>query len=230
MVRAHVALGLAVLAGTGIARADGAAEDPAGARAAAASNNTLRPPGTDGFYFEESGGLSVSHGRLGAYVDGVMHLRLGVGARRGAVAVEPWMSADLDSARDGSFYGVGGDPKPGGADLASYGIDAKLIHAIIPHVEVYVRGGPLYATGTGALGPYHGVGFGGGAGVQLTTSVRALGFLFAPLFWSTRGPLVTGGLFLDEGVDLYRLHADAMPPISSRVGHVNAGFAFGSSF
>lgn len=230
MVRAAFAFGLALVAGTGVARADDAVLDPAGARAVAIPNNTLRPPGTDGFYFEESGGLSVSRGRLGDYVNGVMHLRLGVGVRHGSFAVEPWMSADLDSDRDGSIYGVGGNPKPGGADLASYGVDAKYIHAVIPHVEVYVRGGPLYATGTGALGPYHGFGFGGGAGVQLTTSVRALGFLFAPLFWSKRGPLVTGGLFLDEGVDLYRLSADTMPPISSRVGHVDAGFAFGSSF
>ena len=184
----------------------------------------------DGVFFDESGGVSLSRGRLGDYFDGVMHLRVGVGVRDGSFAIEPWLAADLDSDRAGAFYGIGGQPKPGGADLSAYGVDAKYIRPLWQHLEVYVRGGPLYASGTGVLAPYSGYGFGTGAGLQLTGNVRALGFLFAPMFWSNRGPLVTGGLFIDEGVDFYRLHADDMPGISSRVGHLNAGFAVGSAF
>jgi hypothetical protein len=186
-----------------------------------------------GFYYEESGGVTLSRGRLGDYMDGVMHLRVGVGVRDGSLAFEPWLSADVAGDRDGALFGfVGGRPAAGGADLASYGVDAKYLWTLWRHLEVYARGGPLYATGTGALGPYHGFGIGGGAGIQLTGSVRALGFLFLPLFWSKRGPLVTGGVFIDEGVDYYALRDDshAMPPIDSRVGHLNAGFAIGSSF
>jgi hypothetical protein len=185
-----------------------------------------------GFYFEETGGLSLSHGRLGDYVDGVLHIRVGVGWRHGNLAIEPWLAADLDGDRDGSILGVGGKPAAGGADLSSYGADAKYLHRLWRGLEVYGRAGPLYASGTGALATYGGFGFGGGGGIQLTGSVRALGFLFVPLFWSNRGPLVTGGIFIDEGVDWYALHdsTDRMPEISSRVGHLSAGFAIGSSF
>jgi hypothetical protein len=59
--------------------------------------------------------------------------------------------------------------------------------------------------------------------------VRALGLLFAPLFFVHRGPLITAAVFVDEGVDVYWLSAEQgtlrVPVVSS-----NMGFAFGSEF
>jgi len=60
--------------------------------------------------------------------------------------------------------------------------------------------------------------------------VRALGFLWAPLFWLHKGPKVIGALFLDEGVDYYHLDAGNRAPIDTPIVSTNVGFAIGSSF
>jgi hypothetical protein len=109
------------------------------------------------------------------------------------------------------------------------GLDAKYIVALDHRLEVFARGGPLVAEGTGALAGFHGRGVGVAAGAQLSGKVRALGFLWSPLFFLNRGPRVTGALFLDAGYDFYFLRRGS-EVIDARVGHVSVGFAVGSAF
>jgi len=84
------------------------------------------------------------------------------------------------------------------------------------------------------LSRYAGPGIGAGTGIMISGRVRALGFLWAPLFWLKKGPKVVGALFLDEGVDYYHLTAgtSAPPngPIDAPIVSTNLGFAIGSDF
>jgi hypothetical protein len=185
----------------------------------------------DGAYIDESFGVASTQGRLAGMLGNPMHLRLGVGMRLGDFAIEPWLLSDLQTDRIGAFKGlVGGDPAVGSADLNAMGIDLKYIVPIDPHLDVFVRGGPLTADGNGSLTGYAGRGLGFGGGAQITGKVRALGFLWSPLFFLKRGPLVTGSLFLDAGYDFYFLRMPGGAPIDTRVGHVSIGFAVGSAF
>jgi hypothetical protein len=59
--------------------------------------------------------------------------------------------------------------------------------------------------------------------------VRALGFLWGPLFFVKRGPKVTAAMFVDHGTELVRLKM-AGDRISPRVDHLTLGFAVGQSF
>lgn len=188
-------------------------------------------PVATGAYVAESFGVATSRGTLGRMLGSPLHVRFGVGMRLGRLAIEPWFLSDLQTDRVGAFKGlVGGDPAAGSADLTSMGIDLKYIVPIDRHLEVFVRGGPLTADANGAMAGYAGRGFGFGGGAQLTGKVRALGFLWSPLFFLKRGPLVTGSLFLDAGYDFYFLRSGDAPAINSRVGHVSLGFAVGSAF
>jgi hypothetical protein len=185
----------------------------------------------DGVYFTESVGVSLPRGDLEPYVLQPMKIRLAVGARWRFVAIEPWMSADMQGDREGGLKGfLGGDPPDGTADLSTYGVDAKLIGKLDPHLSVYVRSGPSFVEANGALEGYSGYGFGASGGVSISGRVRALGFLWAPLFFVKRGPFVTGSLYLDQGFDFYRLKMAGAPDLDGRVGHVSIGFTLGSDF
>ncbi|HEY4058547.1 MAG TPA: hypothetical protein VGM39_18165 [Kofleriaceae bacterium] len=185
----------------------------------------------DGVYASESIGVSIPDDSLAPYLQQPLKVRLAVGARWRFVAVEPWLSSDLQLDRDGATRGIlGGTPAQGTADLATYGIDAKLIGKLDEHLSAYVRMGPSRAEANGMLDGYAGWGMGAAAGVQLTGRVRALGFLWTPLFFVKRGPMITGSLFLDQGVDFYRLRMSGAPDINARVAHVSIGFALGSDF
>ncbi len=192
------------------------------------ANTTAR---ADGFYFTESVGVSLPRGDLEPYVIQPMKVRLAVGARWRFLAIEPWMSADMQFDRDGAFKGlIGGEPPEGTSDLATYGVDAKVVGRIEKHLSVYVRGGPSIASANGALAGYTGYGVGASAGIAISGRVRALGFLWAPLFFVKRGPFITGSLYLDQGFDFYRLKMAGAPDIDGRVGHVSIGFSLGSDF
>jgi hypothetical protein len=185
----------------------------------------------DGAYITESFGVATASGRSSGMIGTPLHLRLAIGMRLGNVAIEPWILSDLQTDRDGATLGiVGGDPRPGAADVNSMGLDAKYIVALDRHVAMFARGGPLVSDGTGALAGYHGRGLGVAAGAQLTGKVRALGFLWAPLFFLERGPMMTGALFVDAGYDFYFLRMSGAPAVDARVGHISLGFAFGSAF
>lgn len=184
-----------------------------------------------GAYFTESFGVGFASGALGEAIGTPLHLRLAVGMRLGNLALEPWILSELQTDRDGAFGKiVGGDPKPGEGDLHAMGLDARYIVDLHKNASVFVRGGPLVGEGTGALDGYHGRGVGVAAGAQLTGKVRALGFLWSPLFFVKRGPIVTGALVVDAGYDFYFLRHANGPPIDARIGHVSVGFALGSAF
>jgi hypothetical protein len=99
-----------------------------------------------------------------------------------------------------------------------------------PGLEVYVRGGPRISSVDGAMVGYSGEGIGAGTGIQLSGKVRALGFLWAPLFFLQRGPKVVGALFLDQGIDIYWMHGQGMRSIEVPMVSTNLGFAIGSDF
>lgn len=182
----------------------------------------------DGWYYEESFGASSARGVPSLAT--ALRVRLGFGWRAGSVSLEPWAAADLTLHRDDAVFGVlGGEPSAGAADLAQFGVDAKYTQPLVKQLAVYVRGGPRFGDGEGALAQYYGPGVGAGAGIQLSGRVRALGLLFAPLFFVQRGPMITAAVFVDEGVDVYWLSPERgtlrVPVVSS-----NMGFAFGSEF
>lgn len=203
----------------------------------AASAQAARADDADfGVYFEESVGVGIAHGDLAPTVGRAIHTRAGVGMRIGWLAIEPWLMTDLQEHREGGLRGFlfGGQPAPGTADLDAYGLDLKIIAPVhrstSAQLEAYVRAGAGIASGSGVLDGYTGSTTGAAFGMQITGRVRALGFLWAPLFFVKRGPFLTGALYIDAGYDLYRLDMATAPTIRAHVGHVNVGFALGSRF
>jgi len=192
-----------------------------------------------GPYLTEAFGVARARPPLANVVGTTLYVRVSLGMRLGNFAVEPWVSSGMQTDRRGAWQGlVGGDPSPGLSDLELIGLDAKYILAVHEHVDLYVRGGPMAIEGNGALDGYRGQGLGLAGGVQVKGQVRALGFLWAPLFFVKRGPMATGALFLDAGYDTGVLHNAAdgtKPPItrsSIDVGfaHLSLGFAVGAAF
>jgi hypothetical protein len=185
----------------------------------------------DGAYVTESFGVATSSGFASGMIGTPLHLRVAIGMRLGNIAIEPWILSDLQTDRDGAILGLaGGDPRPGTADINSMGLDARYIVPVHAHVALFARGGPMVSDGTGALAGYHGRGLGAAVGAQLSGKVRALGFLWAPLFFVKRGPMVTGALLIDAGYDFIFLRMPGAPSIDARIGHVSVGFAVGSAF
>ncbi len=185
----------------------------------------------DGLYFTEAVGVGIGKGDIASYVGQPMHMRVAVGARLGSFAIEPWVTSRLQLEREGAWRGVvGGEPARGTADVAAWGVDAKWIFPVAPPLEAYIRGGPAFASTTGALAGYEGRGFGVSYGMQLSGKVRALGFLWTPLFFLKKGPLITGALYLDTGYDFFQLRMPGAPTLDARIGHVSVGFALGQAF
>jgi hypothetical protein len=184
-----------------------------------------------GPYIAESFGVGRARGDLAGVVGTAMHERVSMGMRLGDFAIEPYVASDLQTSRDGAFlHLVGGSPRAGAADLETIGLDAKYIVPVHSNVDLYVRGGPMVTEGNGALEGYRGRGVGFAGGVQVTGQVRALGFLWAPLFFLKRGPMATGALYLDAGYDVSTLHRAGDPSLDAEVVHVNIGFAVGTAF
>ena len=189
------------------------------------------PAHADGYYFEQTVGVSTGRGTAAAPLDVGLHTRLGIGLIRGGLSIEPWISSDLTFDRSGATLELfGGSPAMGHADLEGMGLDVKYAEPLSQNVGVYVRGGPRFATGAGALDGFDGPGFGVGTGIQLVGRVRALGFLWAPLFFFKKGPYARGAIFFDEGLDYYRLSATPMGTRAVPVLATNIGFAIGSDF
>lgn len=185
----------------------------------------------DGFYVAESFGLARARGRLAGVVGNALHIRVGLGMRIGNFALEPWVTSALQTDRRGAFLRlIGGEPAPGRADIEAMGVDAKVIAPVTGRFSLFVRGGVATAEGNGALEGYRGRGFGFAGGAQVTAQVRALGFLWAPLFFLKRGPMATGALVLEAGNTAYFLHGPGGDQIDEGVAHVSIGFAMGSTF
>ena len=186
----------------------------------------------DGFYYSQSYGVSSARSDGASMLGESIQLRIAMGWRIGAFTVGPLLTGHLAGERDNAYFHglVGGDPTEGDSDLESYGVDGRYHARLGDNLVMYVRGGPRYANGIGALDGYRGFGVGAGTGVQLTGRVRALGFLFAPLFFMNKGPLITASVFLDESVDYYKLSASSMPALSMPMIGTSIGIAAGSHF
>ena len=117
---------------------------------------------------------------------------------------------------------VGGDMFAGLFELA---VDARYLVPLSAHWTAYARGrvmsarldrgggvGPVGADGPAPTDRYAvatdrvGRGLGGGLGLSVGGDVRALGFLFWPLFFTSVGPTVHASVFVERSTDLYRLH------------------------
>ena len=160
-----------------------------------------------------------------------LRLQIALGWRFDALTVGPVFTGHIAAQRDDAyFYGiVGGDPIEGDSDVEVFGLDARYHARLHDNIVMYVRGGPRYANGIGALDGYRGFGAGVGTGVQVTGRVRALGFLFAPLFFMNKGPMITASVFADQNVDYYQL--DGMgTELSMPVVGTSIGLAAGSHF
>ena len=189
------------------------------------------PARADGYYYSEQLGFSTARGRDAQALATSLHTRAGLGVRWGAFSIEPWVEADLAFDRDGATLELfGGSPAMGRADLEGFGLDARFSEPLGDSFSAYVRAGPRYATATGTLAAYSGFGFGTGTGIALVGKVRAFGFLWAPLFFVPKGPLVRAALYLDEGLDFYALRARGMPTIAAPVIATSIGFAVGTDF
>ena len=177
----------------------------------------------DGFYFTEGFGGTRIGDELGEHAGGGMRLRISLGARLAARwAVEGWVAGMIPA----SSYLDSSTPS-----LTTYGLDLKYINPITEHVDLYLRGtisrGQLSAP---VWDGYAGRGLGAGAGISAKGKVRALGFLFWPLFFTKVGPKVTAAVFLDSGYEFYRLHREGNASLDAQVSNLTLGFAVGSDF
>jgi len=183
-----------------------------------------RTAAADGIYFTERiGGAKVTND-LAAYTEGGPQFAVALGMRADRWALEGFMGALIDD----SF----GDPerRQHVHGLAIYGLDLKYINPIADHFELYLRGRMSAAMAQQGLQGWEGRGLGAGAGIQLKGKVRALGFLWAPLFFTGIGPKVTGALYLDTGYDFYRLHGPRPTAIDAEITSVTVGWVIGSDF
>jgi outer membrane protein with beta-barrel domain len=184
----------------------------------------------DGFYFQEGVGTGEVHGPMGDFfaADGVVG-SLSVGRRIDRLAIEANLSlADLS----------GRGPFAGAAYTAvGWGLRARYLFPVNPHLDLYLRGGldrtELVPVGFGD--PADGSAYGGrglsyGAGAQVKGKVRALGFLFWPLFFTGLGPKINAGFWLDTGAHRVRLHHPHWRSLDGTVTSWALGFAVGSDF
>jgi hypothetical protein len=88
------------------------------------------------------------------------------------------------------------------------------------------------STVLGGSGERAGRGLGGGVGLQLRGKVRALGFAYWPLFFVPVGPKVNAAIFIDHGVDFYRLHDPVakVDALDAKLTRLTFGFNVGSDF
>ena len=172
-----------------------------------------RPAAADGSYFTMGFGPGDVGSELRDYTASSFRIRAGAGHRIGNVAVEGFLAGDIFDD-----YGI--------SEAGTVGLDVKYILPLSDHFQGYVRGSasrmsttlgsdayddcfscssPDYGYGGKS---YAGRGLGAGAGLQLRGKVRAIGFLYWPLFFVPAGPKVNAALYVDHGYDFYRLHPD----------------------
>lgn len=188
------------------------------------------PARADGTYFTMGLGPGEVSDELGGYVRDTFHGRFALGHRAGNLAIEGYLAPESDTDVD----------SPYGYEALRLGVDARYILPVRAGVQVYVRGGlsktsaTLSSNGEGryASRDFEGRGVDGGAGVQLRGKVRALGFLYWPLFFVPAGPKVDAAIFIDHGVEFDRLHAVTGPErsIDARFTRLTIGFHVGGDF
>ncbi len=210
---------------------------------------TASTAAADGLYFSESFGGSNVKDELGSHINGAVRIRFALGYRiNKSWAVEGFVAGDVGTvshihADDRPYAarcidcaepdgGYGGWGHSSSSSMTTVGLDVKYLRPLSDNIDVYLRG----SLGKGYLddSDYSGRGLGIGTGVQLKGKVRALGFLFWPLFFVPVGPKVTAALFVDGGADFYRLHRhgdlDNNDAIDGSISRLTLGFAVGSDF
>ncbi|HEY5935518.1 MAG TPA: hypothetical protein VIU61_12800 [Kofleriaceae bacterium] len=174
----------------------------------------------DGLYVTEAFGGTKIGDELGEHTSGGFRLRLGIGAK----VAEHW-------AVDGWIAGAIPVELYNAPTLTTYGLDLKYINSLSEHFDLHLRGTVSRGHLSGArLDDYSGRGLGAGAGISAKGKVRALGFLFWPLFFTGIGPKVTAAVFVDSGYEFYRLHRSGNRSIDAQVTNMTLGFAVGSDF
>lgn len=167
------------------------------------------PAHADGTYFSLGFGPGEIDDDLGAYATESFGARIAVGHRIGHLAVEGFLAPETAGRGD----------RADSVTLLRTGIDARYILPVNDNLQVYVRGGLSRMSARlsydedsfGGGDEYSGRGLGGGAGVQLRGKLRALGFVYWPLFFVPVGPKVNTALVIDHGTDFHRLHRDFGP-------------------
>ncbi|HVV81491.1 MAG TPA: hypothetical protein VHE35_00380 [Kofleriaceae bacterium] len=217
------------------ARADRAARAarPAAAVLVALTLTAAASPAfADGHYFSFGAGPTTIGNELGQVSKGGGRLRLAIGHRFGNVAVEGFVAPEfLDDHEDVS--GVG------------YGVDLRYIVPLTSGVQGYVRGSMSHLTlhddgawdtdsreALGGVDERSGRGLGAGVGLQLRGRVRALGFLYWPFFFLPLGPKVDAALYVDHGVDFYRMQdpTGRTDALDARMTRWTFGFNVGKDF
>jgi hypothetical protein len=186
----------------------------------------------DGSYVTMGFGPGDVGSELRDYSAETFRIRAGIGHRIGNVAFEGFVAGDIMDD-----YQV--------SEASSVGLDVKYILPLSANFQAYVRGSASrMSTNLGSGGyddcygcyydgrEYSGRGLGAGAGLQLRGKVRAIGFLYWPLFFVPAGPKVNAAFYVDHGYDFYRLHAtdDRGGSIDAKLYRWTFGFNVGQDF
>lgn len=186
----------------------------------------------DGFYYSEGFGATHVKDELASYTDSTLfRFRIALGMRRGAWAYEGAVA--INAAVDPYYDAYGPKSKPS-STLGDFEFTLKYLQPLSRHVEVYVRGTAGYGSADASLSDYAGRSLGFGAGIQLKGRGSVAGLLFWPLFFLVKsGPMMTAGLYLDEGYDFFRLHgpgSTAPTAVDAQLTHLTGGIAVGTDF
>jgi hypothetical protein len=196
--------------------------------------SAARPAAADGFYFFEGVGGSRYRDEVARSMgDAGLHIRGGIGWRLGHIAIEGFARAEIGPLTSHATGDTAArSTTPGGSDaslggLAIVGLDLKVLQPLSTHWSAYARGGISKMM---ADDDYAGRGVGAAAGIQVAGKVRALGFLWAPLFFLNAGPKVHASLWFEASTSFHRLHANARPSLDARIDGWTLGFAVGQDF
>jgi hypothetical protein len=188
------------------------------------------PARADGHYFSFGVGGTQVDDELAVATDGGARIRMAVGHRFGSLAVEGFLAPEFfDTSEGRSLDGVG------------LGVDVRYIVNLTGGVQGYVRGSASRLSlhdhdsdgaSTFPVDERSGRGLGGGVGLQLRGKVRALGFLYWPFFFLPLGPRTNAALYVDHGVDFYRLHdaSGRTDAVDAKLTRFTIGFNVGQDF
>lgn len=183
----------------------------------------------DSWYFTESFGGAGMGDELGEYFSADAAVRLSVGHTIGRWAVGGFIQGTFLTGRrwlERDYY-----------SLTTFGVDVKRYYRLSRVWRGYLRGG-LSRTEMSdggwrdeyGLGEYGGRSLHYGGGLQASGKVRALGFLFWPLFFAKVGPKVSASVFVDVNRHVMRLHHDRGPSLDGRLTTMMVGFKIGGGF
>ena len=187
------------------------------------------PARADGHYFSFGAGPTTTADELGPVTGDGGRIRMAIGHRFGSWAVEGFLAPEFFDGSE-ALTGLG------------YGVDARYILPLTSGVQGYVCGSLSKLTlsadrfyneqGIAGADERSGRGLGAGVGLQLRGKVRALGFLYWPFFFLPLGPKVEAALYVDHGVDFYRLHdtSGRTDALDAKLTRWTFGFNVGKDF